>query len=111
MKKLLARADKSVTVQPVLEKLNIENRELLHLAKRACASYLRGVHIMKDKDVFDVTKIDTAKLASSYGLINAPQVTIVPKNSQNQDGIGASLKGADRIAMLRMKAEQRKMQK
>ena len=78
-KKLNARADRQMTVQPVLGKMNAENTELQHLAKRACASYLRSVFLMKDKSVFDVTKIDTAKLATSYGLLNAPQINVVQK--------------------------------
>ena len=79
MKKLATKADKQLTVRPVLEKMNAENRELMHLAKRSCASYLKGVHIMKDKSVFKLAEIDTAKLASSYGLINAPQLSLVQK--------------------------------
>ena len=74
MKKLATRADKQLTIRPALEKMNAENKELQHLAKRACASYLKCVHIMRDKDVFDVSKIDTGNLAGSYGLINAPQI-------------------------------------
>ena len=52
--------------------MNAENKDLQYLAKRACASYLRGVHVMQDKEVFKVDAIDTVKLAFSYGLINAP---------------------------------------
>jgi len=52
LKKLTSRADKQLTIAPVLEKMNAENKELQYLAKRACASYLRGVHVMKDKEVF-----------------------------------------------------------
>lgn len=79
LKRLQSKADKQLTIQPVLEKMNAENKDLQYLAKRACASYLRGVHVMKDKEVFKVGEIDTVKLAASYGLINAPQVSIVKK--------------------------------
>jgi len=66
--------------------MNAENKELQHLAKRACASYLRGVYLMKDKDVFDVSKIDTQQLASAHGLLNAPQVAIVSKTRATESG-------------------------
>ena len=79
LKKLATKADKQLTIRPVLEKLNAENRDLMHLAKKACVSYLKGVHVMKDKTVFDLAAIDTQKLAHSYGLLNAPQLTIVTK--------------------------------
>ena len=58
MKKLATKADKQLTIQPVLEKLNAENRDLQHLAKKACISYLKGVHIMKDREVFQLSAID-----------------------------------------------------
>lgn len=72
LKKIVGRADKQLTIKPVLEKLNAENKDLNHLAKRACVSYLRSVHLMKDKSIFDLKKISAADLASSYGLLNAP---------------------------------------
>ena len=40
---------------------------------------------MKDKTVFDVHKIDTAKLATSYGLLNAPQINVVAKSKHDPD--------------------------
>ena len=58
MKRLATKSDKQLTIQPVLEKLNAENRDQMHLAKKACASYLKGVHIMKDKEVFQLNKIE-----------------------------------------------------
>ena len=58
MKKLATKADKQLTIQPVLEKLNAENRDQMHLAKKACVSYLKGIHVMKDKTVFHLAAID-----------------------------------------------------
>ena len=58
MKKLATKADKQLTIQPVLEKLNAENRDQMHLAKKACVSYLKGIHVMKDKTVFQLAAID-----------------------------------------------------
>jgi ATP-dependent RNA helicase DDX10/DBP4 len=77
----------------LIEKMNAENKDLQHLAKRACVSYLRSVYLMKDKSVFKVSEIDPLKLAQSYGLINAPLVEIVSKREKG-----------DRIAMLREQA-------
>jgi len=85
MKKLATKADKQLTIQPALEKLNAENREQMHLAKKACASYLKGVHIMKDKEVFKLAAIDHEKLARSYGLLNAPELTMVAKTKEDPE--------------------------
>lgn len=46
----------------------------MHLAKRACISYLRCVYLMKDKEVFKFKEIDAEKLATSLGLANVPEI-------------------------------------
>lgn len=79
-----------MTIQPVLEKMNAENKDLQHLAKRAVISYLRSIYLMKDKSVFKINEIDKEKLARSYGLLNAPTIEIVQKKDK-----------ADRVTMLR----------
>ena len=88
--------------------MNAENNELQHLAKRACASYLRSVFLMKDKTVFDLSKIDTAKLATAYGLLNAPQINVVQKERADDDGEKGSGK-VNKIQKLRMEAKARKL--
>ena len=100
LKKLSSRASSQLTIQPVLEKMNAENKDLQHLAKRAVVSYLRSVHLMRDKSVFKIDEIDKQKLAASYGLLNAPTVEVVSKKDKS-----------DRVAMLREKAQARKLAK
>lgn len=53
------------------------------MAKRAVISYLRAIHLMKDKHVFQVNKIEIDKLALSYGLATAPSVEFVNKKDKN----------------------------
>lgn len=47
---------------------------MMHLAQRACVSYLKCVHLMKDKSVFKLKDIDADKLAESLGLANTPKL-------------------------------------
>ena len=65
---------------------------------------------MKDKEVFDLSAIDTQKLAHSHGLINAPQLTVVAKK-RTEDGEVVDKKQAakDRVARLRQEAKARKV--
>ena len=100
LKKLSSKANAQLTIQPVLEKMNAENKDLQHLAKRAVISYLRSVYLMKDKSIFKVDSIDKEKLARSYGLLNAPTVEIVSRKDKT-----------DRVQMLREQALARKMAK
>ena len=55
---------------------------------------------MKDKSVFKIDEIDKQKLATSYGLLNAPTLEIVSKKDKG-----------DRVAMLREQAQARKLAK
>lgn len=100
LKKLSSKSNAQLTIQPVLEKMNAENKDLQHLAKRAVVSYLRSVYLMKDKSVFKVDAIDKEKLARSYGLLNAPTVEVVSRKDK-----------VDRVQMLREQAQARKMAK
>lgn len=71
-KKLSANPNKQLTITQTLAKLNAENQEMRELAKKSCRSYIKSVHLMKDKTIFNVAKVDFQKLAESYGLMNAP---------------------------------------
>ena len=75
-----------------------ENHDLQHLAKRAVVSYLRSVHLNKDKSVFKVDQINTELLSRAYGLVNAPQIEFVSKKEAKND----------RVAMLKQQARERK---
>lgn len=98
MKRLKSAANATLTIKPVLEKMNAENKDLQHLAKRACVSYLRSIHLMRDKTVFKLAEIDAQKLAMSYGLINTPTIEFVNKKDKSE-----------RILMLREQAKARKI--
>lgn len=74
LKRLNAAPNRQLTIQPTLQKLNAENNDLMHLAKRAIVSYLKCVYLMKDKTVFRLNEIDAQKLSESYGLITTPQI-------------------------------------
>lgn len=87
LKKLGSRANAQLTIQPVLEKMCAENHDLQHLAKRAVVSYLRSVHLNKDKSVFKVDQINTELLSRAYGLVNAPQVEFVSKKEAKNDRV------------------------
>jgi len=80
MKKLSANPQKQLTITITLSKLNAEQQEMRELAKKACRSYIKSVYLMKDKSIFDVKKIDFEKLAESYGLANAPQVSFTTED-------------------------------
>lgn len=82
LKKLMAAPNKQMTIQPSLQKLNAENNELMHLAKRACVSYLKCVFMMRDKDVFKFDEVDKDKLAESLGLAALPALDFLKEDTK-----------------------------
>jgi ATP-dependent RNA helicase DDX10/DBP4 len=57
--------------------MNAENRDLKHLAEKACISYLKSVHLMKEKEVFNLKNVDPEKLALSLGLATSPIISFI----------------------------------
>lgn len=113
LKRLNAAPNRQLTIQPTLQKLNAENNDLMHLAKRAIVSYLKCVYLMKDKTVFRLNEIDAQKLSESYGLITTPQINF--KVQEGEVPITNTMSRAEmraaRVQMLREKAKSRKNQK
>ncbi|XP_074650958.1 putative ATP-dependent RNA helicase DDX10 [Tubulanus polymorphus] len=83
IEKIRINPKKLWSIRPKLESLLAADRTLKESGQRAFVSYLRSVFLMKDKDVFDVNKIDTAKFSSSLGLAIPPRIRFLQKH-QNQ---------------------------
>ncbi|KAK6060143.1 DEAD/DEAH box helicase [Cooperia oncophora] len=60
--------------------------ELNQFAQKSVVAYLRSIYMMRNKKVFDVTTVDAAALAASYGLVTVPRVRFLSKK-------GISVKG------------------
>lgn len=131
LKKLNANPNQSLTIQPTLQKLNAENRDVKHLAEKACISYIKSIYLMKNKQVFKFEELDTEKLAYSLGLANAPQIGFISKsqvkntqreNKDEDDALmdvadgegamnvegGAGAKKLSRLQVLRQKIREKK---
>ena len=59
------------------------DRELKEEAQRAFQSYLKSIFLMKDKNIFDVTSVDTVAFAASLGLVVPPRVRFLQKHLRN----------------------------
>ena len=87
------------------------------MAQRALISYIKYVYKASNKNVFNIKNIDTAKLAESYGLQNAPVISV--KNMNRNDDDDEEDKGDEgkeeddgpkltKIEKLRLKAKMKK---
>lgn len=64
-------------LQPVsglLAALLVKYPDMQHRAQKAFITYLRSVHIQKDKEVFDVTKLSIDEFSASLGLPMTPKI-------------------------------------
>ncbi|XP_038572786.1 probable ATP-dependent RNA helicase DDX10 [Micropterus salmoides] len=77
--KIQVNADKLQNVQQKLEAFLAQEKELKERAQRCFVSYLRSVFLMKNKEVFDVFKLQIQQYAVSLGLAVAPRVRFLNK--------------------------------
>ncbi|XP_070688956.1 probable ATP-dependent RNA helicase DDX10 [Pempheris klunzingeri] len=77
--KIQVNADKLQNVQQKLEAFLAQEKEQKDRAQRCFVSYLRSVYLMKNKEVFDVFKLQIEEYALSLGLAVAPRVRFLNK--------------------------------
>ena len=65
------------TIRGKLQELCFQDPALKYLGQKAFSSYVRSVHLQKDKNVFDVQKLDLQAFAESLGLPGAPKVKFI----------------------------------
>ncbi|KAL6730374.1 hypothetical protein Aduo_001353 [Ancylostoma duodenale] len=74
-----ALVDIKIKMQAVLSQFP----ELNQHAQKSVVAYLRSIYMMKNKRIFDVTSVDAAELASSFGLMSVPRVRFLSKKGLN----------------------------
>lgn len=77
--KIQVNAEKLQNVQQKLEAFLAQEKEQKERAQRCFVSYLRSVYLMKNKEVFDVFKLQIQEYAVSLGLAVAPRVRFLSK--------------------------------
>jgi ATP-dependent RNA helicase DDX10/DBP4 len=65
------------TIRNQLQNVCFKDPELKYLGQKAFVSYVRSVHIQKDKNVFQLQNLDLEQFAASMGLPGAPRVKFV----------------------------------
>ena len=74
-------------LQPVsglLSALLVKYPDMQHLAQRAFITYLRSIHIQKDKEVFDVMKLPIDEYSASLGLPMTPKVRFLNQKNKTK---------------------------
>ncbi|XP_048199751.1 probable ATP-dependent RNA helicase DDX10 isoform X2 [Perognathus longimembris pacificus] len=79
VKEIKINPEKLIDVQKKLESFLAQDKDLKERAQRCFVSYIRSVYLMKDKNVFDVSKLPIPEYALSLGLAVAPRVRFLQK--------------------------------
>ncbi|KAF8023740.1 hypothetical protein BT93_F1049 [Corymbia citriodora subsp. variegata] len=61
-------------VSGLLSALLVKYPNIQYLAQRAFITYLRSIHIQKDKEIFDVTELPVDDFSASFGLPMTPKI-------------------------------------
>ncbi|XP_061593376.1 probable ATP-dependent RNA helicase DDX10 [Cololabis saira] len=77
--KIQVNPEKVQSVEQKLQAFLAQEKEQKERAQRCFMSYLRSVYLMKNKDVFDVCKLQLQPFALSLGLAVAPRVRFLSK--------------------------------
>ncbi|KAG8658185.1 DEAD-box ATP-dependent RNA helicase 32 isoform X2 [Manihot esculenta] len=86
-------------LQPVsglFSALLVKDSDLQDLAKRAFVTYLRSIHIQKDKEVFDVMKLPIDEFSASMGLPMTPKLRFLNQKIKGKMMSGIQLDNADK---------------
>ncbi|EFE43838.1 hypothetical protein TRV_01412 [Trichophyton verrucosum HKI 0517] len=77
IEKINIRANKQQSIKHQLQNMCFKDPQLKYLGQKAFTSYVKSIHIQKDKEVFDVKALPLEEYAASLGLPGAPRIKFI----------------------------------
>ncbi|KAK2871585.1 ATP-dependent RNA helicase dbp4 [Arthroderma sp. PD_2] len=77
IERINVRANKQQSIKHQLQNMCFKDPQLKYLGQKAFTSYVKSIHIQKDKEVFDVKALPLEEFASSLGLPGAPRIKFI----------------------------------
>lgn len=97
VEKINVRQKKQQSIQSQLQNMCLKDPELKYLGQKAFISYVKSIHLQKDKQVFKLDQLPLEEYSASLGLPGAPRVKFVKgddaknvKNAPRQQEISSS---------------------
>ncbi|KAK7042313.1 RNA helicase [Favolaschia claudopus] len=84
VQKIKAKMSKVQSIENQLQNLCFQEPEVKYLGQRAFVSYMRSVHLHKDKSIFKLTELPAERFAESLGLAGAPKIKFLNKEVAKQ---------------------------
>ena len=100
IERINVRQQKQQNISNQLQNMCFKDPELKYLGQKAFVSYVRSIHIQKDKDVFKLHELPLEEFSASLGLPGAPKIKFLggenaralknaprdgPSSSENED--------------------------
>jgi len=80
--KITVDPKKMVDMQRKIQAHLASDSELKASAQRAFLAYIKSAFLLKNKDIFDVSKLDTDKFANSLGLAVPPRIRFLQRQQK-----------------------------
>ncbi|KAG6865184.1 hypothetical protein C0991_004627 [Blastosporella zonata] len=106
IQKIKIRASKTHSIENQLQNLAFQDPEIKYLGQRAFVSYLRSVHLHKDKSIFKVNELPVQRYAESLGLPGAPKIKFLDKEIAKHKKNASRTVEAARVAAVKEREEE-----
>ncbi|KAG9951973.1 P-loop containing nucleoside triphosphate hydrolase protein, partial [Aureobasidium melanogenum] len=77
IERISVKQKKQQSIKPQLQNMCFKDPTLKYLGQKAFASYVRSIHIQKDKETFKLEKLNLEEYAASLGLPGAPKIKFI----------------------------------
>lgn len=81
VEKINVREKKQQSIKDQLQNMCFKDPELKYLGQKAFVSYVRSIHIQKDKEVFKLSGLPLEEFSASLGLPGAPRIRFLKGES------------------------------
>ena len=77
IERINVRQKKQTSIQDQLQNMCFKDPTLKYLGQKAFASYVRSIHVQKDKEIFKLDQLPLEEFATSLGLPGMPKIKFV----------------------------------
>ena len=84
IEKINVKANKQTSIKNQMQNMCFQDPQLKYLGQKAFASYIRSLHVQKDKEIFKLEQYDLEGFASSLGLPGAPRIKFLKVDPEEQ---------------------------
>ncbi|GAB7362241.1 hypothetical protein MBLNU230_g2266t1 [Neophaeotheca triangularis] len=82
IERINVRQKKQTSIKNQLQSMCFQDPQLKYLGQKAFASYVRSLHVQKDKEIFQLDKYDLEGFAAALGLPGAPRIKFLKADAE-----------------------------